>query len=938
MAGGLVQLEALGSHDPPRTLRAFHPRTGEVVVVQRRAGGPVDPDELAACRALDPARVARFLGGGDMGNPDVFHTWVAGLGLGALRSDDLLGVDVATVLAFELTTAVATLHAQGLVHGDLHPDNVRIRPSGNLRLVGHRPGEGPSHRADEKLPRYQAPEVLAGGAPSAAADVYSLGLLLFELFVGKRLFPRADLATHRARQDKLEGVLAKTVRIRQTVPEALAQIIEVCLRHGRERRPPSALPLRKKLAEMVGNERRVEAARVHLRPRLQPLFQQACRKLATQASATALEDAASAASILLRATELCPEPDPLLIEPLRESARDVLWALASPPPDAARFQAAAAMLHRVLRQVESPALQSLLRARLAREPGFLDVLRPLLEPHDLAPSKIPEPAALRSRLGTHPGDEVSGLALVLIELSTPPAMLGSPHAMRATCLERVGAPAAALIHQARELEARGSTPEILGAMVALAQAARDQRIPDPAPPPPPPDEEEELLSAAPALVSYDDELAAPPPLVEATEDPGRPITEIRTPDFFGDAQGHFEEGQKRIAQGNVDRAVRAFEKILALGDIYRDRYLGPLSGAIRDLAWHAMVRSKGGCGDPEALAQLLAFADRLGATELVPVLEQLAVRAVPEQFRGEDIAALLVKRPRSPAILQAALQVARDKDNKLGIGLHLVALGVAQLEGGEVAAATRAFREAEALGSGEAKRAMADVLQAGMKLAQAAADFKPIEAAVEKAGTPQEAVATLQEFLKEHPHYEPALDRMASATQEAGDAVGAARLELGLARRALLRGEEAAARKRLAAVLEVAPERDIVMLMLAALARPFHKVPGSVLEVKMLLLLGEELLKPAAHIARAALGKGKDREALEWLAKIADRDCDDPSPFHIQRGILAQREGDADEAREAFEAALAHPFKKKAIAEKLLQTKEALEVFDTEELLKYRAD
>ena len=141
--------------------------------------------------------------------------------------------------------------------------------------------------------------------------------------------------------------------------------------------------------------------------------------------------------------------------------------------------------------------------------------------------------------------------------------------------------------------------------------------------------------------------------------------------------------------------------------IYRDLIYNNVEGFISggfpvlrtlydDTDWHAMVRSKGGCGDPEAMVQLMLFAERIGATDLVPVLERLAVRAIPEEFRGEDVAALLVKRPRSPAVLQAALQVARDKNNQLGIGLHLVALGTVQLERGEVAAATRAFREAEA--------------------------------------------------------------------------------------------------------------------------------------------------------------------------------------------------------------------------------------------------
>jgi serine/threonine-protein kinase len=115
--------------------------------------------------------------------------YVDGLPLLAhIRAAGRVGVTTGLRYARELCRGLAVLHAQGAVHRDLKPDNVLVDRAGVLRLVdfglasftdprlGFAPGELGTFT-------YMAPETLLGRS-TPAADVYSLGLLLYELFTG----------------------------------------------------------------------------------------------------------------------------------------------------------------------------------------------------------------------------------------------------------------------------------------------------------------------------------------------------------------------------------------------------------------------------------------------------------------------------------------------------------------------------------------------------------------------------------------------------------------------------------------------------------------------------------------------------------------------------------------------------------------------------------
>ncbi|MEC7524554.1 MAG: AAA family ATPase [Myxococcota bacterium] len=80
----------------------------------------------------------------------------------------------------QLLSALRYLHERGLTHGDLSPANVRVAPSGRLRLIdfGLAGLEGERLAPRGGTPGYAAPERLAGGGPSAASDLHAFGALL----------------------------------------------------------------------------------------------------------------------------------------------------------------------------------------------------------------------------------------------------------------------------------------------------------------------------------------------------------------------------------------------------------------------------------------------------------------------------------------------------------------------------------------------------------------------------------------------------------------------------------------------------------------------------------------------------------------------------------------------------------------------------------------
>src|SRR5712691_2362474 len=103
-----------------------------------------------------------------------------------------LSPDKATEIARQICAGLAAAHERGVIHRDLKPANVMLDGAGKIRVMDFGlAGVAASIKgADVRAgtPAYMAPEQLAGREVSTKSDLYSLGLILYEILTGKRAF------------------------------------------------------------------------------------------------------------------------------------------------------------------------------------------------------------------------------------------------------------------------------------------------------------------------------------------------------------------------------------------------------------------------------------------------------------------------------------------------------------------------------------------------------------------------------------------------------------------------------------------------------------------------------------------------------------------------------------------------------------------------------
>jgi hypothetical protein len=211
-------------------------------------------DGLRLARLMDEVRAAR-----QVAHPNVCRVYDAGEADGRqfLTMEYIDGEDLATSIrrigrfpvdkgleiTRQLCAGLAAVHDRGLLHRDLKPANVMLDGRGKVRLTdfglaSETASEGGAGET-AGTPAYMAPELLSGKPATVQSDVYALGLVMYEVFSGRRAFDAATIAGLRQQQESGERPTLSSAT--GTIDPAIEEVVLRCLDRNPAARPASSI-------------------------------------------------------------------------------------------------------------------------------------------------------------------------------------------------------------------------------------------------------------------------------------------------------------------------------------------------------------------------------------------------------------------------------------------------------------------------------------------------------------------------------------------------------------------------------------------------------------------------------------------------------------------------------------------------------------------------
>ena len=253
--GSYEILGALGAGGMGEVYRARDTRLGRDVAIKA----------LPPAFALDPERLARFEREAKL-LASLSHPNIAGiyaveekdgarlLVMELVEGDTLaqrlargpMAVDEALTVAAQVASGIEAAHEAGVIHRDLKPGNIMLRPDGTVKVLDFGLARGPEQTASQPdlthsptmaspatvagmvlgTAAYMSPEQAKGRPVDRRADIWSFGVVLFELLTGRQVF-RGETAS-----ETLAGVMKDEIpwsRLPADIPPRVRQLLERCL-------------------------------------------------------------------------------------------------------------------------------------------------------------------------------------------------------------------------------------------------------------------------------------------------------------------------------------------------------------------------------------------------------------------------------------------------------------------------------------------------------------------------------------------------------------------------------------------------------------------------------------------------------------------------------------------------------------------------------------
>lgn len=228
------------------------PQAGGRLAREARALSQLNHPNIAAVYALESEGSSDF----------IVMEWVPGTTLDARPAGTALGMAELLSLATQAAEALAAAHAAGVAHRDLKPGNLRVTPEGRLKLLDF--GLARRVRFDELAPTlssgesgaaagtlaYMPPEAFAGLPGDAQGDLYSLGVVLYELATGR--LPFAGDTAAQLLHAILHSAVAPPRALNPALSPGFEAVVLELLERDRARRCPTAREFLSRLARAGG--------------------------------------------------------------------------------------------------------------------------------------------------------------------------------------------------------------------------------------------------------------------------------------------------------------------------------------------------------------------------------------------------------------------------------------------------------------------------------------------------------------------------------------------------------------------------------------------------------------------------------------------------------------------------------------------------------------